>query len=107
MKKCAKCKWLIGDWCDFNHSRVEATKYVCSAFDDSPRMFDHEYFYNLCKKFCEMYDNFKNNRSYMKSNDEIFNHGEVELLSYALNDLQREISFYSNINLYEEFNYKK
>lgn len=105
---CNGCKWLMNkDWCDMHKYRVEPYRSRCPYFDDSEREFDHEYFYKLCQKFCEMYKDFKNNHNYMKEEDETFNHGETELLSYALNDIQREIQFYSNIGLYENLNNNK
>jgi len=105
MKDCEGCKWLMEDyWCDMIKTRVGNNHKRCSDYDSSEREFDPEYFYKMCKKYVEMYDSFKNNTSYMKSEGESFNYGETELLGFCLNDIQREIGYYTRFNLYDILN---
>ena len=104
--ECEGCKWLINSWCDMKRCGRHSTDKRCNEYDSSKRRFDSEQFYIMCKDYCEMYDNFKANRRYMKEKNEIFNINECELLSYVLNDIKREISFYQNYNLYDDLNYR-
>ena len=105
MKTCEDCKWLMnGYWCDLIKTRVGSNHKRCSEYDSSKRIFDPEYLYKLCKKYVEMYESFKNNTSYMKSENESFNYNETELLSFCLNDIQHEIKYYNQLNLYDILN---
>ena len=104
METCKNCKWLINSWCDMKRSGRHEQDKRCSEYDSSKRRFDPQQFYKMCEDYCEMYNAFKDNRSYMKKDNELFNINECELLSYVLNDIQREIGFYKSYDLYEDLN---
>lgn len=105
---CNGCKWLVDNniWCDMKRSGRHKNDPRCSYYDSTIRRFEPKQFYIMCKRFVEMYNDFEGNTSYMKSENEKFNHLECEFLSFILNDIKREIKYYKNYELYEDLNQK-
>ncbi len=103
---CEGCKWLEDNntWCDMNRSGTHSYDKRCPRYDSSIRKFEPEQFYKMCKDFIRMYEDFKNNTSYMKKQKEKFNITESEFLSFVLNDIKRELKYYENYNLYDDLN---
>ena len=104
---CRNCKWLEnnGTWCDMKRSGVDKHHEKCKYYDNSIRRFEPQTFYNMCKQYVEMYDSFsKYYSSVFNEDNRLFDYGEVELLGYVLNDIQREIQYYHRANLDEDLN---
>lgn len=106
---CKGCKWIVGNnWCDMKRFRLDYNiedTVRCGYYDSGERKFDPEYLVDLCLDYANMYTKFKDS-GYMKVEGEHFNLSDVELLSFVLNDMVRELSFYDRLSLYDDLNRK-
>lgn len=104
---CNGCKWLFkNNWCDMKRSSRHVTDEKCNKYDDTPRRFDPIFFYDMCNKFVKMYDSLKVRKFNSKTMciDTVFNTSDVELLSFVLNDMKRELEYYTRWNLDDDLN---
>ena len=104
---CKGCKWIVeGNWCDMKRFCLDfdiENTVRCEYYDDGVRSFDPEYLVDLCCDYVDMYNKFKDS-GYMQMEGEHFSLSDVELLSFVLNDMVRELGFYDRLRLYDDLN---
>lgn len=104
---CSGCKWLENNmWCAKKCSGRHKSDPKCIDYDNSPRRFNPKYIYRLCKDYIEMYDNLSSKKFNPKTRniDTVFGDIDVELISFVLNDMKRELKYYERWKLDEDLN---